>query len=361
MLCSTLLPPPKDALFVTEAKYCRLIQLATTSGAVRISSSTDRSGSCAASYSCRNTRPPRSMPRVRARGAAMKAALPARPHSGRVSAQSRARVSSRARLGRRRPRPAARSARTSPPARARAASVSASGPSAARGTAAWSSTVTVSVAVSCSAATKLVRPGIGRPRAARCSRTCGSLSSRAAARALSAPPCPPQAPQSSAAANGLLALVPAWPTSSTSGASAVPRDMPRRIPAAISAACSSGRFSRSAAFAASSRATAAPPRRSSPEASLATKPSPTASTAGKARTGWPFAAASQSRGAGGGTSSASSWGAISAGQRALRRSASAASMATPKKPAKPSVAIPGATVSSARRMRSERTSMQKAI
>ena len=41
----TLLPEPKRGLLTVEAKYCKLIQLATTIGAVITSSSREPSGS----------------------------------------------------------------------------------------------------------------------------------------------------------------------------------------------------------------------------------------------------------------------------------------------------------------------------
>ena len=90
-LCRSLSPAPKSAGATAAPQYCRLIQLATTTGAVSTSSSVAKSVSVAASWSCRKTRPPKSLPTVHARGAATRALQPARPHSGRVSDRSRAR------------------------------------------------------------------------------------------------------------------------------------------------------------------------------------------------------------------------------------------------------------------------------
>lgn len=89
--------------------------------------------------------------------------------------------------------------------------------------AASAQSVTASVVVSCSPATKRMSAGRSMPCAGSPARASGSLRSRASSRAETSPVCPPQAPQWQALACGLLATVAPWPSSSTSRA--WPRDL----------------------------------------------------------------------------------------------------------------------------------------
>ena len=91
-----------------------------------------------------------------------------------------------------------------------------------------------SVVVLCNAAINLVSCGIVVPRFASVSRTSWSLSNCASTRTLTSPVCPPQAPQSKPAACKLLVLWLPWPTNNTSGANSV-SSIACKIPIANSA------------------------------------------------------------------------------------------------------------------------------
>ncbi len=212
-------------------------------------------------------RPSRSTPRVRSRGPTTKAALRARPHSGRVWAQSPAR-----RRARRAARlavavPASRS-RPSPPGRRVIRSAAARSPATARSAARrssasrwesgarWaSSSATSSVVVSCSAAPNHVPSPMAMPRALSSARASSSFRMAARVRAFGPPWLPPQAPQSSEAAWALAAVVAPWPQSRTTGANPSVRPMVR---SAVSATVA--RSSRPSASAGSTTVTAAASR-----------------------------------------------------------------------------------------------------
>ena len=182
------------------------------------------------------------MPLVRARGATMKAAQSARPHSGRTCAQSLARSCSErssagALLARwARPSVGARSARARWLPACRAVRRFASAVCKLGGTASVSNSRTSSVVVLCSAGRKWVVSGMTKPSLAASARTAGVLSRSARARALTSPVWPPQAPQSRPAACGLLAVWLPWPASITSGARSCVMPMAPKMALAMPAA-----------------------------------------------------------------------------------------------------------------------------